>query len=84
MVHLCGRPPKGSGQCVLGRETAIQKMVWNEEGWLRMACGGNFGQWGDRRAGRDLLSVFPGRAGKDYGRGRFLILRFLAHGKSGG
>ena len=38
MVHLCASPPKGPRQCVLGRETAIQKMVWNEDGWLRLAC----------------------------------------------
>lgn len=34
MVHLCGRPLKNRGRCVLGRETAIQKMKWDQEGWL--------------------------------------------------
>jgi xylan 1,4-beta-xylosidase len=34
MVHLCGRPLPGRGRCTLGRETAIQKMVWKEDGWL--------------------------------------------------
>jgi xylan 1,4-beta-xylosidase len=33
MVYLCGRPLKNRGRCVLGRETAIQKMQWRE-GWL--------------------------------------------------
>ena len=28
MVYLCGRPLKNRGRCTLGRETAIQKMVW--------------------------------------------------------
>jgi xylan 1,4-beta-xylosidase len=34
LVHLCGRPLRNRGRCTLGRETAIQKMKWNEEGWL--------------------------------------------------
>lgn len=41
MVHLCARPPKGSTSCLLGRETAIQKVYWNEEAWLRLSHGGN-------------------------------------------
>lgn len=83
MVHLCGRPPKGSGQCVLGRETAIQKMVWNEEGWLRMACGGNFGQWETEEPEGLVECLFPEEVGKDYGRDDFDI-EILARGKSGG
>lgn len=71
MVHLCGRPPKGSRQCVLGRETAIQKMVWNEEGWLRMACGGNFGQWETEEPTGIPEYLFPKEEGKDYGRDDF-------------
>ncbi|HKE56327.1 MAG TPA: glycoside hydrolase family 43 protein [Pyrinomonadaceae bacterium] len=39
MVHLCGRPIKNRGRCTLGRETAIQKMVWGDDGWLRTASG---------------------------------------------
>lgn len=35
MVYLVGRPLANRGRCVLGRETAIQKMVWGEDGWLR-------------------------------------------------
>lgn len=41
MVHLCARPPKGSASCLLGRETAIQKVYWSKDGWLRLAHGGN-------------------------------------------
>jgi xylan 1,4-beta-xylosidase len=37
MVHLCGRPLRNRGRCTLGRETAIQKMVWSDDGWLRTA-----------------------------------------------
>ena len=39
MVYLCGRPLKNRGRCTLGRETAIQKMVWGEDGWLRTERG---------------------------------------------
>jgi xylan 1,4-beta-xylosidase len=39
MVHLCGRPLRNRGRCTLGRETAIQKMVWSEDGWLRTTDG---------------------------------------------
>jgi xylan 1,4-beta-xylosidase len=39
MVYLCGRPLRNRGRCVLGRETAIQKMVWGEDGWLRTLNG---------------------------------------------
>jgi len=44
MVHLCSRPVPGTKWCTLGRETAIQKMTWDKDGWLRMECGGNYGQ----------------------------------------
>ena len=36
MVHLCSRPNKGSTKSLLGRETAIQKVYWSEDGWLRL------------------------------------------------
>ncbi|HEX4736808.1 MAG TPA: glycoside hydrolase family 43 protein [Allosphingosinicella sp.] len=39
MAYLCGRPLPNRGRCILGRETAIQKMVWGEDGWLRPAEG---------------------------------------------
>ena len=42
MVHLCSRPVGGQKWCTLGRETAIQKMVWDEDGWLRLAGGGRY------------------------------------------
>lgn len=41
MVHLCGRPLASSRMCNLGRETAIQKVDWTEDGWLRLTDGGN-------------------------------------------
>ena len=35
MVYLCGRPLRNRGRCTLGRETAIQKMIWGADEWLR-------------------------------------------------
>lgn len=47
-VHLCSRPfvtdstdLREKYRCTLGRETAIQKMIWTDDGWLRMADGSN-------------------------------------------
>lgn len=33
LAHLCGRPLPGSLTCPLGRETALQKLIWKEDGW---------------------------------------------------
>lgn len=44
LVHLCARPFTPELRCTLGRETAIQKMHWTQDGWLRLACGGNLAQ----------------------------------------
>jgi len=52
MVHLCGRPldrrnpedvPRFAGvkRYMLGRETAIQRVYWTEDGWLRLCNGTN-------------------------------------------
>jgi len=35
MAYLIGRPLRNRGRCTLGRETAIQKMQWGADGWLR-------------------------------------------------
>lgn len=40
MVHLCGRPVAGTGRCILGRETAIQRVEWRDDGWPYLAGGG--------------------------------------------
>jgi xylan 1,4-beta-xylosidase len=39
-THLCSRPLPGTRRSPLGRETAIQKCVWGEDGWLRLVNGG--------------------------------------------
>lgn len=41
MVHLTARPFVPELRCTLGRETAIQKMEWTEDQWLRLEGGGN-------------------------------------------
>jgi xylan 1,4-beta-xylosidase len=41
IAYLCGRPIPHRGRCTLGRETAIQKMVWGADGWLRTLDGRN-------------------------------------------
>lgn len=41
LVHLCARPFVPELHCTLGRETAIQKMEWTSDGWLRLHGGGN-------------------------------------------
>lgn len=35
IAYLCGRPLPNRGTCTLGRETAIQPMVWGPDDWLR-------------------------------------------------
>ncbi len=41
MVHLCGRPRGEERRCLLGRETAIQKVEWSSDNWLRLVHGGS-------------------------------------------
>lgn len=36
VAHLCGRPVGPDRRCILGRETSLQEVVW-EDGWLRLA-----------------------------------------------
>ena len=39
-THLCSRPLPGLRRSPLGRETAIQKCQWRDDGWLYLADGG--------------------------------------------
>lgn len=36
IAHLCSRPILPHKRCMLGRETALQKVEWTKDGWLRM------------------------------------------------
>ena len=40
MVYLCGRPIGEKKRCILGRETALAKLFWDTDGWLRLDGGG--------------------------------------------
>lgn len=33
LAHLCGRPLPGTLRCPLGRETALQKLLWKADDW---------------------------------------------------
>jgi xylan 1,4-beta-xylosidase len=41
LVHLASRPVGKRRRCILGRETCIQQVTWSDDGWLRLAGGGN-------------------------------------------
>ncbi len=55
LVHLCSRPLVGQKWCTLGRETGIQKVYWDEDGWLRLSAGGRYAK------------LFVPEPGKEYG-----------------
>lgn len=40
VAHICARPFVPELRCMLGRETALQKVEWDADGWLRLAGGG--------------------------------------------
>lgn len=42
MAHLCSRPV--DGYSILGRETAIQNIMWTDSGWFRLQAGGKLPQ----------------------------------------
>lgn len=41
LAHLCGRRMPTRGRCVMGRETAIQKLKWTPDNWLCLEHGKN-------------------------------------------
>ena len=41
LVHLAGRPVHFDRRCILGRETCLQRVIWSDDGWLRLAHGGH-------------------------------------------
>jgi xylan 1,4-beta-xylosidase len=40
LAHLCSRALYPERRCPLGRETALQEVVWSPDGWLRLKSGG--------------------------------------------
>lgn len=64
LAHLCGRPVPPSGRCILGRETALQAVQWDGDGWLRLSAGGNTPR--DQVPAPDLAPhSFPETPGRD-------------------
>ncbi len=41
LAHLTGRPVMPARKCILGRETALQAISWDDSGWPRLAHGTN-------------------------------------------
>jgi len=41
IAHLCARPLPSRGRCILGREAALQKVIWTDDGWLKLTEGGS-------------------------------------------
>jgi len=41
LAYLASRPFGAGRHCTLGRETCLERVVWAEEGWLRLAQGGH-------------------------------------------
>ena len=41
LAHLARRRMPARGRSPMGRETSLQKMTWSQDGWLRLASGGN-------------------------------------------
>jgi xylan 1,4-beta-xylosidase len=39
VAHLCSRPVMPERRSVLGRETALQRVVWSHDGWPRLEAG---------------------------------------------
>lgn len=39
LAYLCGRPVPGTRRCIMGRETAVQPLIW-KGGWPYLASGG--------------------------------------------
>lgn len=52
LAHLCGRPVDDGGQCPLGRETALQRVIWKDDHWPYV-----------EETGAPVRTAFPSREG---------------------
>jgi xylan 1,4-beta-xylosidase len=66
MVYLCGRPLRNRGRCTLGRETAIARMAWGGDGWLRTEAGDGLPALDVRGPGLPLQPFPPPRSRDDF------------------
>lgn len=62
LAHLIARPYTPLGRCVLGRETAVQRVEWSQDGWPRVPGGIPHERVG---APRLPQSPFPEEAARD-------------------
>ena len=67
LVHLCGRPVPGTRRSPLGRETALQPLSRDADGWFRLADGSAIGktEWNGVQA---IQSAVDARYAFDGGR----------------
>lgn len=63
LVHLCSRPLAGQKWCTLGRETGIQKVYWDENGWLKLSAGGRFARLLVPEPGEERFADLSARPG---------------------
>ena len=75
MAHLCARPNETVGGCLLGRETALQKMDW-QDGWLRLVGGGNKAKKSVPLPAGALTKQAAGHAFRDDFDGRRLSVKY--------
>jgi xylan 1,4-beta-xylosidase len=71
LAHLCARPLEPSRQSILGRETALQRLSWTEDGWPQLADGGVLPQVdvpAPTGGARDVGSVGPEQVHDDFDR----------------
>lgn len=67
LVHLAARPVTVDGArfCITGRETSLQRVNWDADGWLRLTAGGvqarTSVEIGDLRSAATLVPVVPER-----------------------
>lgn len=59
IAHLCGRPVGPERRCILGRETALQRVHWTAEGWLRLDKEGGSGHHPAARVAPPRLPPHP-------------------------
>ena len=72
---------RNRGRCILGRETAIQRMVWSDDGWLRTDDGAGFRRSKCRRRScRNTFSRAPEREDFD---SRICLWTFNGCGRRG-
>jgi len=58
LCYLCARPVPGHLKCVLGRETAIEKIIWTDDGWPCLVQGGHHPSEASPEAAKPFIDHF--------------------------